>query len=819
MKQNKIINFLQATIIREKWSCFFIIFLILLYGEFSYSFASKIRILTGSPKTQLENYVISDAISFMSKIFLDTIDTSGANSTYDIIIGTQQNNTEISKQISFGNIILPSGKNSEQGYVLKTINNSIYLAATSEKGIAYGIYDLLEEYGIYFLISGEILPEKSNFKIKTINKTMSPVFKYRGLLPWDNFLSGMSGWNEEDFRLFIDRMVRLKFNIIQFHFYPGLAYYNEVYSDGSRVEPYFIADWANYFVPSQMIGSYAFGNMPYFGNRQWHDNSTDRARGEACQAMLRRVLDYAKQRGITTVVGFAFMQPRGGTFVMTNTRGWDPMPDPLNSHNADLQVERYRRLVQIYPNADYYWMWQVEAGGAFWKNVTNDPAATAMRNQYAYWCPDPNRKGDIDYAYLFLQTVNRLTSAERSRIATGGWDISRLFPGCDRDFPPEIIFNNMNSWNPPEGIRAAQNDYKVSAGRRTWMIDWWEYDGLEWFPQFRIKNKQETMYKACVANNVECVTLDGWKQSGIEHQIKYLSEFSWNPNLTGANFYSDYCGKLYGEAARTILSNMYSVYDSIEGSIPAATTGDYRDMNLAEGWNVLQLSKYAANTTELNSSSWADIVSKCQNLINRQQALINRDQNFINQLKNIRPQLTSSGQYWLDLMINRLEFRTIYVEGLLDINRSYITFNNVGKSSGIASAKTAACADLNNALSHIYDAINKYAQCVRNTSDLGIIGQLNLQVYNIIKKFITDNGGTVEIKKEPFIFVPYCKEIEMIEIVGINGKAITKVNKNAAFPELLPGLYFIKFLNSSGRHVYQKMLLLNKYGVLILKTF
>jgi hypothetical protein len=311
------------------------------------------------------------------------------------------------------------------------------------------------------------------------------------------------------------------------------------------------------------------------------------------------------------------------------------------------------------------------------------------------------------------------------------------------------------------------------------------------------------------------VSLDGWKQSGIEHEIRYLSEFSWNPGLTGRQFYSDFCARLYGEPARSVVSAMYNVYDSTEGSIPAATTGDYRDMNLAEGWNTLQLSKYAAAAADINSAGWADIVSKCQTLITKQQALINRDQAFLTSLKNLRPQLPASGQYWLDLMINRLEFRVVYVQGLIDINTSYITFNTIGKASGIAAAKTAANSDLNDALDHIYASINKYAECVRNTSDLGVIGQLNLQVYNVLKKFITDNGGTVEVQKLPFN--PRRMSLEKtatdeISVYGIDGRFLSRqkameLNNIALLKRT--GIYFFKVKTRSGDVKIIKKLVVN----------
>jgi hypothetical protein len=753
---------------------------------------AAIRIKTGSPKTALEAYVINDAVGFLSKMFSDTIDTSGAGSTFEIVIGTPANNTLISQQITGGAIALPTGKYASHGYSIKTINNTIYLAAASDTGISPGVYDLLQQYGAYFQISGEILPVQTAFAIKSINVSVSPAFRYCGLLPWDNFLCGMSGWNEEDFKLFIDRMARLRLNFIEFHFYPGLAYYNETYSDGSASSTSdHVADWENSFVPSQMIGGGVFGSITTFGTRPWWQNQSkgNAVSQDSCEAMLRRVIDYAHSRGLSTVVGFCLMQPRGGDFAMTSDRGWTSMPDPLNAKNASLEVDRYNRLVQIYPNSDYYWMWQAEAGGALWNTITNDAAATTMRGQYSSLNPTGGKGGDIDYAYLFLQTVNKLTSAQRSKIATGGWDMSEIFPGFDKDCPSEIIFHGMNSWDTREGISEATNDYKVGAGRRTWMTDWWEYDGLVWFPEYRVK-KQETMYKACVANNVECVTLDGWKQSGVEHNIKYLAEFNWNPTLTGSQFYTDYSGKVYGAPAATTLANFYTVNDSLEPTICAATTGDYRDMNISEGWQPLQLSAFTTDATTQ---------SNCLTLITKQQALITRVQTYSSTLKALRPQLSATGQYWLDLMTNRLDFEALYVQSLIDINKSYGTY----KSSGAA----AACGDLNTGLDQMFQSIMKLSECPRNTSDLGLIGQINILDYNVLKQFIKTNGGTVGAIPRASAgsglraAVPQLREIS---VFGIDGRCIsrqTTMAQNARMPLLPSGVYFVKIKDAEGHSV------------------
>jgi hypothetical protein len=294
------------------------------------------------------------------------------------------------------------------------------------------------------------------------------------------------------------------------------------------------------------------------------------------------------------------------------------------------------------------------------------------------------------------------------------------------------------------------------------------------------------------------MTLDGWKQSGVEHNIKYLSEKNWNPTLTGRQFYTDYCGKVYGTAAVSTLANLYNVSDSVEPTIPAATTGDYRDMNISEGWATLQLSAFTTEKTTLNN---------CQTLITKQNALIARDQTFSTSLKNLRPSLSATGQYWLDLMINRLDFQVLYVQSLTTINKAYIDYASSGKATALT--------DMNSALDQMFQSIMKLSTCARNTSDLGLIGQINILDYNVLKQFIKTNGGTVGINERPQVSnqsqILNMKD-RLISVYTLDGKLIAQLKglkANGLLPIHRSGIYFIKTSNGSGAVDMEKRLIVN----------
>jgi hypothetical protein len=216
-------------------------------------------------------------------------------------------------------------------------------------------------------------------------------------------------------------------------------------------------------------------------------------------------------------------------------------------------------------------------------------------------------------------------------------------------------------------------------------------------------------------------------------------------------------------------------------------------MNISEGWATLQLS---ALTTDANT------VNNSQTLVTKQQALINRVQTYSASCKSLRPSLSATGQYWLDLMINRLDFEVLYVQSLISVNKAYVDNKNSGK--------TAALADLNTGLDQMFQAIMKLAQCARNTSDLGLIGQINILDYNVLKNFIKSNGGTVGAIGRPDASLVSGPKKHEISMYGIDGRCAfrqTSMAQDAKLPLIHAGIYFVKIKDAAGKTVFVKKLI------------
>lgn len=699
--------------------------------------ARSIRVDLGGTDSPV---IRSEISTYLEKLFTNPVDLTGKGQTFDIIIGTPASSEHVRAAVKAGKITLPDGPNRDQGYTVKTIGGTIYIASSTREGVLYGLYTFLEAYGAYFQITGERLPAKAAFTAKQIDIKASPAFKYRGLLPWDNFSCGMSGYDLADYEELIDRAARMKLNMLQFHFYPGMAFFTEEW-DGKPVSPSCIGMPVDVFNTKGSVGESVFGDTRLFGPRPYIENiGNPRAQAVAVQAVMRKVIDYAHARGMKTCVGFELMHPVGGDGTYTDKPdGGMNYLDPVNPKNADLSVQRFRTLTKTYPNSDYYWMWQSEARGVFGRPVGREPGAAEMRAEYTRWAESPDLAGDVDYAYLFREVAKRLTPEERSRLATGGWNIEHLFPRMNPDFPNDLIFASLNAYHQPSAQGRMPN-YRVAAdGRRAWMIEWWEFDGNQWFPQFRV-SWQESMYRQCLEYGVEGVTLLGWKLSAVEHNIRYLADFCWNPKLTAAEFHRAYVTRLYGEPAKP-LAEVYDAYDKGDPFTPAATPADDRVMLLGAGWMPLPVPSMPGRPEGLDDQGWRNTVQASARIIDDQTKLLAMDERSIAAFQQALPKLDTQGRSWARLMMNRLRFRTLYLKSMMRLNESLIEYDRVGRRDGIEKARVAASEKAKLAADLARQAIKKYAEDIRNRGDQGVIAQLNEQYYQVLRRHARGLGG------------------------------------------------------------------------------
>src|SRR6185436_18165602 len=109
---------------------------------------------------------------------------------------------------------------SNQGFLLRktTCMKKPALAIIGGSPVAtlWAVYELVERYGVTYLLSGDVFPEtQQGFHLPDIDQVFEPTFQARWFKTMGDFAMGMEGWGMADYRPFLDQLAKLKYNRIR----------------------------------------------------------------------------------------------------------------------------------------------------------------------------------------------------------------------------------------------------------------------------------------------------------------------------------------------------------------------------------------------------------------------------------------------------------------------------------------------------------------------------------------------------------------------------------------------------------------------------
>jgi len=414
-------------------------------------------------------------------------------------------------------------------------------------------------------------------------------FAIRGLLPWHNFLSGPTAWDEEDYVKYLDQMKAQGLNYIAFHCYTGGA---ERYSP--YVEPFIRIQYRDVLPEAALdtsltarwgyrplaVSNFVFDTAKLFklppgaaafGSRCAVLPRTNAERYEQAQALMRKVIALAHERGIKVAIGFEFgIHPPElasitppGTFI----RGTQS-PDPTHSANIEILRIALDDIIRAYPDIDWIWLWLHEfsmnvgnpmIGPSFQKVIQqNIEHFKDAKNDYVaftgLWALAYIRQA---YDYLKLK-------APRVRLAISGWGGSGQLPltlrGLDRALPKDIVFSCLN---PGQGTQPQPSDMaEIAKNREVWAIPWLEGDLHLWHLQPRVSLLRQQL-RLAQEQKLNGVLAIHWRTEDIQPNMVAFAEFARNPNAapTVEEFYLRYCEQQFGKTAAAVVAPWLSAMD------------------------------------------------------------------------------------------------------------------------------------------------------------------------------------------------------------------------------------------------------------------
>lgn len=198
----------------------------------------------------------------------------------------------------------------------KNNNKQVILTISGGSPVAekYGIYQFLEELGCGFYLSYEILPEtNSESDWEGINFSDKPLTSNRLVFNWHNFLSGCSSWNFEEWKQYIDRASKMRFNGLMTHFYANDPSFTFSHNGVKKAAGYMPNTKAGRQYGTQQVNDVtrmvagSIFEYPVFGSDA--SEVPDNKREKAAQELVKNIHSYAVSKSMKIWMGFDIDYP------------------------------------------------------------------------------------------------------------------------------------------------------------------------------------------------------------------------------------------------------------------------------------------------------------------------------------------------------------------------------------------------------------------------------------------------------------------------------------------------------------------------------
>jgi hypothetical protein len=422
---------------------------------------------------------------------------------------------------------------------------NIRMSGATGQALLYSVFEFLERQGVFYGLDGEIFPLEppaaANFPKAGQPWFSQPRFKVRGLNPWPNFLNSIAVYNREDFRAYLEAMLRMRFNTIGMHvftetrppLFPGPGHYCDSYltfeygnvGQSAATDTTTTNRW-RYL--SQRTSTYGMGASNFYDSEVFGSNATTQARNcweasELAQELWRETFSYAQRLGIRVGVGFEPYKIPDEIFdatppqarVAQNPKIPSPRLDPDSVAARDILEARLGSLLDAYPSVDYVWLWESEEMN--WASQTEGvPFSTTPFKQ----------------AHDFLRR-----HAPQTRLVLSGWGgVVRNFAYFHRELPGDVIFSALGD---NLGWDAVSPEFGRLGDRERWFIPWLEDDPSMWFPQFHVHRNREQIDRA---EQCGCAGVLGlhWRTRIIDVNAGFQSRYSWHKGLQPEEVFQSY---------------------------------------------------------------------------------------------------------------------------------------------------------------------------------------------------------------------------------------------------------------------------------------
>ena len=235
----------------------------------------KVAVIIGKDAHELERFAAEQLCDYLQRLFdIYTRPTQDLPPLTEVLFLVSSSDTNLSIKYLFPKL-MEIGKQDimwQRLYCqdfekedLPVSRSILLIGGGSPQSTLWAVYELVEKWGVRYLLHGDVLPEKSRFQLPDVDLVMEPALPVRQWRVINDFACGPESWGIADYRIVIDQLAKLKFNRILLSLWPWQPF---LHYQVKGIERRSATLWFGFHYPitDDMIGRDLFGDEIAFWN-------------------------------------------------------------------------------------------------------------------------------------------------------------------------------------------------------------------------------------------------------------------------------------------------------------------------------------------------------------------------------------------------------------------------------------------------------------------------------------------------------------------------------------------------------------------------
>lgn len=252
---------------------------------------------------------------------------------------------------------------SEQGIVLRRLQwqglPTLLVGGGSSRATLWAVYELVERWGVRFLLHGDVFPERARFRLPRGDIQIEPRLSIRQWRVFNELAFGPISWGMADYRPFIDQLAKLKINRLLLYLWPFQPFLDYKVG-GVRRRSATLFFGFRYPITKDMPGRSIFGRAREFWNPDMPVRAAYNRLAASGERLVKNVIRHARARGMECVIPAHLLEyPREFATLLKDARKIHQIGDltivpgphirPEDPALMGLASEILRTLLRTYP--------------------------------------------------------------------------------------------------------------------------------------------------------------------------------------------------------------------------------------------------------------------------------------------------------------------------------------------------------------------------------------------------------------------------------------------------------------------------------------